>query len=147
MSRSKLSFKAKSYVNLAGTDTEMTTIKDQVTLNFSKNESDDSAKGDEWDMVRGTTKVVSVDFQLLVKADDPIKTALLDSLLNNTPLEMHFLDGSLGTAGSEGIHADFEVMQMNRTEARKEVLVYDCNVKITRGETEGVPEWFIDATV
>lgn len=145
MARSKIALKAKSYVVIEGTETEMSTVKESITLNLTKNEADASAKGDEWDRARGTTKVSSIDFQLLVKAGDTVRTALLDSFLNGTPLEMYFLDGAYGTAGSEGIHADYEVFSMTRTENRKEMLVYDVNLKITDGETSGVPEWFIDA--
>ena len=147
MARSKIALLAKSYIVIEATETEMSTVKETVTLNLSKNEADASAKGDAWDRMRGTTLVASIDFQILVKAGDAIKTALLDSFLNGTPLEMYFLDGEYGVAGSEGIHADFEVMQFNRTESRKDMLVYDVNVKITDGETSGVPEWFIDETV
>lgn len=145
MGRTRIGLKAKAYANISSSETEIDIIKEQVQLTLTKNETDVSARGDEWDKVRGTSKVHSVDFQLLDKEGDTIKDTFLDSLLNDTPIEMWFLNIAKGTAGAEGPHAEYEVFQMNRTETRKEGIVYDITLKPTDGPTPGLPEWYIDS--
>lgn len=147
MGRTRLGLKAKAYAMIASTETELAIIKDDVSITLTKNETDVSSRGDEWDLVRGTTKVNSVDFQLLDKEDDTIAAVFMDSLLNGTPIEMWFLNFAKGTAGAEGPHAEYEVFQMNRKEARKEGIVFEIIVKPTDGPTAGLPEWFIDPSI
>ena len=145
MGRTRIGLKAKAYAMIGATETEIDIIKEQVQMTLTKNEADVSGRGDEWDLVRGTTKVNSIDFQILDKDGDTIKDTFLDSFLNGTPIEMWFLNFAKATSGAEGPHAEYEVFQMNRTEARKEGIVYDITLKPTDGPTAGLPEWYIEA--
>jgi len=139
MARARIGLKCKAYLG----ESELSIVRDTVNLTLNKNEADVSRRGNDWDLARGTSKVLSADFQVLDIEDDADVATLMDSFLNGTPIEMYFLNGPKDTAGSEGPHAEFEVMQMNRNEARKDAVVYDVVVKPTDGPTSGLPEWFV----
>lgn len=125
---------------------EIVNAKD-VTVPLTKGEADTSRRGTEWKTRRGTLKDASIDFQLVQEDGDAAFTALLNSFLNNTPIELLALNGPVGTVGSEGLRATCEVFNFQDAQALESAVVYDVSAKPTPakdGSGNAIdPEWFV----
>lgn len=72
-----------------------------------------------------------ISFQYVQKdagATDTVLAALLDSLLNDTVLDIAMLDGPAATTGSTGIRGPFVVSQMDKSEDDEDAVVYDVTL-------------------
>ena len=138
-----LGLDAKAYRNTATwalpTWDEITNIKD-VTINLEAGDADVTTRGGGgFRQSVATLKDGSVDFQMVWDTSDSDFTALKDAFFNNTSIELSFMDGAIGTAGSQGLHADFSVTNFSRSEALEEALMVDVTVKVTK--SSNTPEW------
>lgn len=92
-----------------------------VTLNLEKGEADVSVRGNNgWRAVAGTLKNASVDLEIQYDPEDADYEALRDAFFDNTNIDMAFVDGDINESGTEGLRAEFVVMNMTRTEALEE---------------------------
>ena len=61
---------------------------------------------------KGTTIEVTANFLIEYAQGDTFYAACLDSLLNNTPIDMAFMFDDITVPGSEGIRMPIEVFEM-----------------------------------
>ena len=86
-----------------------------------------------------------ISFQYVQKGDaatgsDTVLDALLDSLINDTELDIAMLDGPAGTTGSTGIRGPFTVSQCDKSEDDEDAVVYDVTlVEIESDDQETAP--------
>jgi len=116
-----------------------------VTLNLSKGDADTSRRESSWELKRGALKQAGIDFGYRYKVGaDTVFDALLDSVLNNTPIELAAMDGDIATAGSQGLAMFCEIMQANRDEPLADGVSVAFTAAPTDHEEGGSlaePEW------
>jgi hypothetical protein len=139
----RLGLDAKAYRNKGTYDTpqwsEITNIKD-VTLNLTSGEADVSTRGaGGWKATAKTLKDASVDFNMVWDPENEDFAAIKDSYFNNTTIDLFFLDGSVSSAGSQGLRAVCNVMQFTRNEPLEEALTVNVQVKPAYGSNH--PTW------
>jgi hypothetical protein len=124
---------------------EITNVSD-VTIPLSKGEAETSTRAAAWKTRRGTLKDASIDFTLRAVANDADYTALLNSYLNNTPIELLALDGPVGTTGSQGLRAVCEVFNFQASQALENAVGFEVSCKPTPTFDAGgaliAPTWF-----
>jgi hypothetical protein len=72
-----------------------------------------------------------ITFQYIQKdagAADTIYDDLLDSLLNDTTLDICMLDGPAATSGSAGIRGPFVVSQLDKSEDDEDAVMFDVTL-------------------
>lgn len=74
---------------------------------------------------------------------DELVIALLAAYQNQTAIDMIFLDGAIGTAGSQGPRADWMVATFPRTENLSEGMEIEIDLKPAL--TANTPAWYIAA--
>ena len=118
---------------------EITNIRD-VTLNLEKGESDVTTRGGSgWRQTKGTLKEGSVEFEMVWDSEDAAFTAIKEAYMNGTTIACAFLDGESDTAGSQGLWADFDVINFSRNEALEEAVKVSVTLKIAYSAVS--PEW------
>lgn len=124
---------------------EIVNVSD-VTIPMSKGEAETSTRASTWKTRRGTLKDASIDFTLRAVATDADYTALLNSYLNNSAIELLALDGPVATAGSQGLRAWCEVMNFQQTQALENAVGFEVSCKPTpQFDNAGAlipPTWF-----
>lgn len=134
--------KVKTYINTASggsayaspTWTAVDTIRDE-TLNLDSEAVDVSARdmGDWAAETKGELKMtVEADIRK-DPTDTVIQPKLDDSYLNNTALDMLFLDGPVTTDGMTGYRADMEVMKLTNERNKKGVVSLKVSLSVTAG--------------
>lgn len=118
---------------------EAVNVRD-LTMPLAKGEADTSRRGKKFRTRRGTLLDLSFDFNLIQEDGDAFRAALLDSVLNNTPIELLALDGDVDEVGSEGWRATCEIFKNDRTEALEDAVMYDYSAKPTDSDND--PEWY-----
>lgn len=124
---------------------EMKNVKD-VTVPMTKGEADTSRRGTTWKTRKGTMKDASIDFKLVQEDGDTHYTALLDSYVNGTAIELLALNGPVATAGSQGLRAYVEVFNFQDSQALESAVEYDVSCKPTPVVVSGnavSPTWFV----
>jgi hypothetical protein len=110
-----------------------------VTLNLSASQADVSSRASVWKLLRKALKDGSVDFEIPWTPGDDNFQALLASYVNDSSVALAILDGPSTTAGSQGLWADFEVMEFTREEPiEKEML---AKVKVAPTASAVPPQW------
>lgn len=148
MAKFLLGRKVKTYINTASggsayaspTWTEISTIRDE-TLNLDSEMVDVSAR----DMGRFAAETKG-ELKLTVETDirkDPSDTVvqpkLDDSYLNNTPLDMLFLDDAVTVDGTTGWRADMEVSKITTERNKKGVVSLKVGFTATANGHEPAP--------
>jgi len=139
----KLGMNCVSYYGVAGAQAsnEMPNLKN-VTLGLSKSEADVTTRGNAgWRAMVGTLKEGSIEFEMVWDPDEGGFAAIKDAWFNNTAIALLILDGPVGTPGSEGLDADFSVIEFNRTENLEEAVMATVTVKPTYSTR--APEWVV----
>lgn len=121
---------------------EIVNAKD-VTIPLTKGEADTSTRGTKWKTRRGTLRDASIDFQLVQVDNDAAFTALFDSYVNGTPIELLALNGPVGTAGSQGLRAMCEVFNFQDAQALESAQTFDVSAKPT--PSANPPAWYVVA--
>lgn len=139
----RLGLDAKLYMNTGSygspTWTEVTNVKD-VTLNMEKGEADVTTRANGgWRATIGTLKDASIEFQMVWDTADVGFSAVQQSFFTNAPLEFAVMDGEIGTSGSQGLRATFDIFNFKRNEALEEAITVDVTMKPTYAEH--APEW------
>jgi hypothetical protein len=111
-----------------------------VTIPLTKGEADTSRRGSTWRTRRGTLKDASIDFQIVQKDGDATFTALLNSYINGTPIELLALNGATTDTAAEGLRATCEVFNFQDAQALESAVVYDVSAKPTTSANP--PAWY-----
>ena len=118
---------------------EITNIRD-LTINLEAADADVSSRaGGGFRQRVATLKDGSVSFQMVWDTTDARFTALQTAFFANTSVELAFMDGLINTNGSQGLHADFSVLNFSRSENLEEAMLADVTVAIT--QSNNTPEW------
>ena len=124
---------AKLYYDAAGvgvgTWTELTNVRD-VTLNLEKSEADVTTRANNgWRAIAALLKDGSVEWEMVWDSDDAGFTAIKDAYFNGTLIGLAIMDGVITTPGSQGLQANFEVMNFSRSEPLEDALKVNVTVK------------------
>lgn len=138
------SLDAKGYRNTgsyaAPTWAEIENIKD-LTVTGTSAEGDASVRASDFMLTEATLKDVSIGFEMNWDPADADFVAFRDAWLNRTKIECAFLDGPIGTAGSQGPRASFSVTEFTRNEPLDGILT--VNVTIKPAYATNLPEWHV----
>lgn len=129
--------------------TEIVNVKD-VTLPLTKGEADASRRGSSWKTRIGTLKDASIDFQLIQQDGDASFTALLDSFLLGTPIDLLVLNGPITDTAAQGLRATCEVFNFQDGQPLEGAQTFDVSCKPCPAVNPGsnppnqpiVPVWF-----
>lgn len=114
---------------------------------FSKGKAEQKSKASKFNYKRGTFVELGLAFGYDYEpgGDDTVFAALLDSMLNNTPIEFWAPDGPAATVGSAGMRMVCEVFECPMGHKLEEAAKLDIAAEITR-VTEGgsvvEPDWY-----
>ena len=139
----KLGLDAKLFRNTgtyaAPTWNEIKNVKD-VTLNLEAGEADVTTRGNNgWRATVATLKDGSIEFEMVWDSTDDDFTAIRDTFLNKTALEMAVMDGDVLAAGSQGLRASFMVTGFSRNEPLEEAISVSVTAKPTYSANP--PSW------
>ena len=116
-----------------------------VAANLGKGEADVSARYAGWKLSKGALKELEVTFTYRhIKGADTVFDALLDSYINDTPIQLLVLDDLVANTGAQGARAFCEIMQMNEGQELESSQEFDFMAKPTYFEEAAaiiVPEW------
>ena len=120
---------------------EINDVKD-LTLPLGKSEADvTTRKTGKYKAVRGVLREVSLDFEMIWDTQDAGFNTILNAFLNDTPIEVAVMDGSITTPGSQGLVATVDVLKCDRGEPVGEVVTATVTMKPTYAEN--APEWLV----
>ena len=119
---------------------EIPNIRD-LTIPMEKTKADVSSRASKYRMSRGTLRDINISFSMVWDTADADFTALRDAWLNDTSIDMVFLDGSSATVGSQGPRAYFEVTKFERTENLEETAMVNVEICPTHNLTNP-PTWY-----
>lgn len=112
-----------------------------LRLNLEKGEADVTTRAAAgWELVVATLKTAALEFGMVWDTADAAFTAIRNSFLNDTTIELLALDGSSATTGSQGLRADMMVSGFTRNENLREALTADVRVKPTY--SVNAPTWY-----
>jgi len=100
-----------------------------LTLNLDKTEADASARVSGWTLTVGTMKNATIEFEIIEDTTDANWTALKNSFINGTEIDVAVLNGPSATVGSNGIRAYMEVMTFNRNEQLNGIITRNVTLK------------------
>ena len=113
-----------------------------ATLGLEKGEADVSTRGGNgWEQIVSTLKSANIQFSMVWDTGDEDFEALKDAFINNTLIDMWFVDGDTSTSGNQGLRAEFEVTGFSRNEQLREALTVDVTLKPGRSTVSQPPEW------
>lgn len=88
-----------------------------ATTNLTKDEADITTRANAgWRARVGTLKDGGVDIEMLWDTDDEAFAAMLTAYLDNSLIALAIMDGDIDVTGSEGLTANFSVMDVTRGE-------------------------------
>ncbi len=113
----------------AVTGTELDNIKD-VNTDLSTGESDITTRANNgWEATAATLKKGVVTFKMIWKPGDAGFDAIQSAWENSAEIALMFLDGPVGTAGSQGLSGNFSISNFSRDEQLTEAMVVDVTAK------------------
>ena len=134
---------AKAYRNTgtyaSPTWVELDAVRD-VTLNLEKSMGDVSSRASSWMRSLPALKNASIEFELLYDGADTGVQAIRDAFLNDTLIDMAFMDGDMDTAGSQGLRAECHVENFSRSEPLEEPILVSVTLR-PAADTTNVPTW------
>jgi predicted secreted protein len=139
----KLGMDAKLYLLTSGTraawpgtgaPTNLTLVDNvkDVALNLSTAEADVTTRANNgWKASVSTLKEGSVDFDMICNTSDANFAALQSAFFNRTSVAIAVLDGDKATVGTQGLWADFSIMNFSRDEKLTEAQSVKVSLKPT----------------
>ncbi len=113
----------------AVTGSELDNIKD-VNSDLSTGEADITTRANNgWEATAATLKKGTVNFKMVWKPGDAGFEAIQAAWEASGEIALMFLDGPVGTAGSQGISGNFTVTNFSRDEQLTEAMTVDVSVK------------------
>lgn len=139
-----LGMKGFLYFKVGGVDsandfTLLTNVRD-VTLNTEKAEADVTTRQNAgWRATVGTLKNASLDFEMIWSPGNAGFTAVQEAYLDDLIIGFKVFDGDEAVSGSQGLVADFNIINFTRTEPLEDAMKVTVNAKIAFSET--APVW------
>jgi hypothetical protein len=106
---------------------EVKDVKD-VTRNLEKALADFSIRGTSFRLQKGTLKDLSIDFQMVHDPTDAAWIAFEGAFYTDADVEVLFLDGPIGTAGSRGVRFMSQVTKFTGNEALEDAGLDDVTI-------------------
>jgi hypothetical protein len=128
----KLGLECKLYRNTGTYGTpvwDLISNAQDVTVTLEKGEADLSVRGSTWRARRSTLKDATMDFTMLYDSADADFTAMKDSYINGTEVDVVALDGLSSVAGSQGLRVTGEVFTLTRNEPLEEGLTVPISIR------------------
>ena len=116
----------------------MKSVRD-LTIGISKNEIPVKNKGVEYVRYLGGLKDVPVDFEMDWEPEEGSFAMLVDSFMNDTPLEFEFLDDTK-TKGGYGLKGEFIVTKLDRSEPLEDVMSASVSLRLA-ADSQLLPTW------
>jgi hypothetical protein len=140
---------AKLYYNSATHATptwvEITNAMD-VNVPLSKGQGDISTRASGWRKKGAGLKEASIEFGYLHhRGADTVFDALLDSYVNDTPIELAAMDDDITLTGAQGLRAFMIAFDMSQGQALEEGIKYDFSFEPTQFDESGSvvePDWY-----
>jgi len=107
---------------------EITNLRD-LTLNREVGEADVSTRASGERLTLPTLKDSSIEFEMMWDTSDAAFTAMQDAYENGTALTFAAMDGDIESAGSEGLAANWNVMNFSRSEPLEEGVTVSVTLK------------------
>ena len=82
-----------------------------------------------WRAMAALLKDGSVEFEMVWDTGDAGFTAIKDAYFNDSTIGLAIMDGDITTPGSQGLQANFEVMNFSRSEPLEDALKVNVTVK------------------
>jgi hypothetical protein len=119
--------------------TEMGNVRD-VTLNLEEGEADATTRANAgWRATEPTLKEGSVEFEMVYDPSNAGFTKFFSAWLNRTVIACAILDGDKASAGTEGLWADFKVINFSKSEPLEDVQMMSVTIKPAYSAV--APEW------
>jgi hypothetical protein len=143
----KLGMEAKLYYRAAGNEnpivaanwTELDNSKD-VTLNLETGEADVTTRANNgWKATAATLKDGSVEFTMVWDTADAGFNAIQAAWFAGSSIALAVMDGDLSVAGSQGLVADFAIINFSRDEPLEEAITVKVTAKPARSTI--APRW------
>lgn len=139
---------AKLYYNTATyaspTWAEICNVMD-LTLSLSQSEIDLTTRCGGGFKEYGNGLIdATIDFSMLFDTSDTTQTALRNAFFNKTNIEVLVLNGSSGTAGTQGLRATCIVTSFTRNEALGDALKVDISLRPAEND-DAAPAWYTSA--
>lgn len=139
----KLGLSGKLYRNTgthaAPTWVEIATVRD-LSMTLDKAGADVTSRAnDGWRAKLPTLKEGTIEFDMVWDTEDSGFTALFDSYMNDTLLELACMDGDIAVPAAEGLVATFGVMKCDKKENLEEAQMVSISLEI--GPSSNSPEW------
>ena len=133
----KLGMKGKIYYMVGGQSgggawTPLNNVRD-VKTPLTKAEADVTTRENNgWEATTGTLRSGSVEFDMIYDPENAAYAAIQSAFLTDGAIiGLQVLDGE----GGHGLQADFEIMDISRSEPLKEAMTVSVTAKITRSDT------------
>jgi hypothetical protein len=110
-----------------------------VTVALTKNEASVKVRGTQWEQVRGTIKVGSIEWSMAYDGADTDWIALKDAFLAGTAVDLAAADGPIATSGTVYYRQVSEITAFGRKEPLEEFLGTDVTAKPAIGTN--LPTW------
>jgi len=116
---------------------EMVRLKD-VSVPLGKGKAEQKSRASSWKYAKGTFKEMTLSAGYEYKpGTDADFTALADSFMSGTPIELFISDGPAATAGSRGPRGVFEIFEFPFADNMEESRMIDLGAEITRVTESG----------
>lgn len=117
-----------------------------VDITFTKGKAEQKSRESKFNFKRGTFVEMGISFGYDYEpgGTDTVFPVLLDSMLNNTPIEFWAADGPAATVGTAGPRMVCEVFECPMGQKLEETAKFDISADITRTKEGGVliePDW------
>lgn len=122
--------------------TEMENIRD-LSIPAGKGEIEFTKRGITWKKTKGGLKTLELSFGYLHAQGnaDTVFEDLMESYLNNTPVDLALMDGDITEDGTVGWRAPFEVMSMEQGQELEGAVSWQITAKLTCDDDDNDPEW------
>jgi hypothetical protein len=118
---------------------EVPNVRD-LSINLEKSEADVTTRGNNgWRARLGALKDGGIEFGMVYDSSDSDFAAIMTAWLKNTSIAFAILDGDKSAEGTEGFWADFQVLNISKTENLEEAQM--CTVTIKPTYSSVAPEW------
>jgi hypothetical protein len=119
--------------------TEMGNVRD-LTLNLEEGEADATTRANAgWRATEPTLKEGSVEFEMVYDTSDEAFNKFFAAWNKRTAIACAILDGDKATAGTQGLWADFKVINFTKSEALEDVQLVSVTIKPAYSTVP--PEW------
>lgn len=117
----------------------------EVTIPFDKTEADASDRSCKFKKILTGLIDVGVTISMVYDKTDTDYEAFRDAFFASSMIALAILDGASDTVGTEGLWADFEVLNMQRAEPLEDTVTLEFTLKPS-GASSIDPQWVTIST-